>query len=354
MAELTINNVRKTFDTVVALAGVNVTVEDGEFLILLGPSGCGKTTLLRIIAGIAEQDSGEVLVGEKRIDRLPPERRNVGMVFQSYALFPHMTVRGNLAFGLRMRGVRRAEVERRVGEVLDLVDLAGFADRFPRQLSGGQQQRVALARALVIEPEVLLLDEPLSNLDAKLRESLREDLRGLQRTLGTTSIYVTHDQAEAMALADRIVVMNFGHIVEVGAPVQLYREPKYRFTAEFLGSTNVIKAEVRGGVLELPWGDRLPFKGSRDGTATLSVRPEDIRLEPGATDANAQVEAVTFLGSLVQYQVRVGDTRLRMQSAGREVEILRRHDRVRIVLPEKPHVLAEDPPEQASVGVAVG
>jgi len=351
MAELTISNVRKTFDAVVALAGANITVHDGEFLTLLGPSGCGKTTLLRIIAGITEQDTGEVSIGEQRIDHLPPERRNIGMVFQSYALFPHMTVRGNLAFGLRMRGVNRSEIERRVGEVLELVDLAGLANRFPKQLSGGQQQRVALARALVIEPEVLLLDEPLSNLDAKLRESLREDLRDLQRQLGTTSIYVTHDQAEAMALADRIVVMNFGHVVEVGAPVTLYRQPKYRFTAEFLGNTNVIETQARGGVLELPWGERRASRGLRDGKVTLSVRPEDIQLEPHADDGNAIVEAVTFLGSLVQYQVRVAETQLRIQTAGKGVEILKVNDRVKAVLPETPHILAEDAPQQASMSV---
>ncbi len=353
MAELKIRNVRKTFDAVVALAGANIAVNDGEFLTLLGPSGCGKTTLLRIVAGITTQDAGEVVIDDQRVDQLPPERRNIGMVFQSYALFPHMTVKGNLAFGLRMRKIKRREIDRRVQEALELVDLASLADRYPRQLSGGQQQRVALARALVIEPEVLLLDEPLSNLDAKLRENLREDLRALQRQLGTTSIYVTHDQAEAMALADRIVVMNYGHIVEVGAPVKLYREPKYRFTAEFLGSTNVIEAQVQGGVLELPWGERRPFEGTQSGQVTLSVRPEDIRLEPHVDDSNARVEVITFLGSLVQYQVRVGKIHLRIQTAGKGMEILNVGDRVKVLLPETPHILTEDASEQAAAASVV-
>lgn len=342
MAELAVSGVRKTYGETVALEHASLTAADGKLLTLLGPSGCGKTTLLRIIAGITTADTGQVSIDNCRIDQLTPERRNIGMVFQSYALFPHMTVFDNVAFGLRMRGVKRMKASQRVGRALELVDLAAYAERYPKQLSGGQQQRVALARALVIEPQVLLLDEPLSNLDAKLRETLREDLRSLQQALGTTSIYVTHDQAEAMALADEIIVMNEGNIVEVGTPVSLYRAPKYRFTAAFLGHTNVIEAEVEGGVLKLPWGESHPLKVPA-GKVTLSLRPEDLRLEHTQDNPNGVITVVTFLGAAVQYQVKLADTVLRVQEAGR-VEVLAEGTPVRVRLPQQVHVLQDNTP----------
>lgn len=317
MATLELKGLRKTYDRVVALHEATLEVSDGEFLTLLGPSGCGKTTLLRMIAGITERDQGEVWLSGKRIDALPPEARNIGMVFQSYALFPHMTVFNNLAFGLRMRGVTKKDIKERVQNALHLVNLTDYAERFPRQLSGGQQQRVALARAVVIEPALLLLDEPLSNLDAKLRDQLRHDLRELQQTLGITSIYVTHDQSEALALSDRVAVMNEGRIVELGTPHQLYQEPHSRFTAEFLGSTNLLEVELLSGFIKLPWGDILPYEGNQRGRAFMSVRPEELTIVEDAR-GQATVETVTFLGSFTHYQIRLGAHPLLVQSAGRE------------------------------------
>jgi putative spermidine/putrescine transport system ATP-binding protein len=317
MPKLEVRGLRKTYENVVALHEATLEVSDGEFLTLLGPSGCGKTTLLRMIAGITESDQGEVWLAGKRIDKLPPEARNIGMVFQSYALFPHMTVFNNLAFGLRMRGVNRTAIKERVKDALTLVNLSNYAERFPRQLSGGQQQRVALARAVVIEPALLLLDEPLSNLDAKLRDQLRHDLRELQQKLGITSIYVTHDQSEALALSDRIVVMNEGRIVEIGTPSELYQEPRSRFTAEFLGSTNLIEVELMSGFIKLPWGDSLPYSSHQRGQALLSVRPEELVV---IADARGQgmIESIIFLGSVVHYQVKLGNYHLLAQNAGRE------------------------------------
>jgi putative spermidine/putrescine transport system ATP-binding protein len=273
MSTLEIDGVAKTFGGTTALCmRYRLSWADGEFVTLLGPSGCGKTTLMRIIAGITPPDGGTIKVDGRDIHKLPPERRNIGLVFQSYALFPHMTVAANVGFGLKMRGIPRVEAEARVAKALDLVDLGALADRHPRALSGGQQQRVALARAVVIEPDVLLFDEPLSNLDAKLRDQLRDDLKVLQRRLGITAIYVTHDQAEAMALADRILVMKDGRIVEEGAPVALYRQPRTRFAAEFLGQTNVLPVRTEGGDVLLPWDQRITVAGALTG-GHVSLRP---------------------------------------------------------------------------------
>ena len=242
MSGIVIEGATRSFGTVRAVDGVNLTVGDGEFFTLLGPSGCGKTTLLRMIAGFCELDAGEIRFGAKRIDKLPAHTRDIGMVFQNYAVFPNLTVAGNVAYGLKARKVPAADVARRVDEALALVQLAGYGERWPHQLSGGQLQRVAIARALVIRPQVLLFDEPLSNLDARLRVSMRAEIRDLQKSLGITAIYVTHDQEEAMSVSDRIALMQSGRLEQVGAPAEIYRNPASRFAAEFMGTTNLLPA----------------------------------------------------------------------------------------------------------------
>ena len=348
---LEISGAVKRYGSVTALGGVSLHVRAGEFVTLLGPSGCGKSTLLGLVAGTLEADAGEVSIAGKRVEGLPSERRNIGMVFQSYALFPHLRVRDNVAFGLRMRRVANTEITRRVGDALELVGLSQMSDRYPRQLSGGQQQRVALARALVIEPALLLLDEPLSNLDARLREGLRDELRSLQRRLRTTSVYVTHDQAEALALSDRIAVMNGGAIIEIGSPLELYRFPKYRFTAEFLGHTNLVSANAHAGVLTLPWGLHLPW-GRESGAVTLSIRPEDITLEPDP-DGLAVIESSVFLGAWIEYVVRLGAHHLRVQVAGGGAEVLPSSERVTLTYPAKLHSVLEPAPTSTPLSAVI-
>jgi putative spermidine/putrescine transport system ATP-binding protein len=351
---LEVTGALKKYGPVTALGGVSLRVEQGEFLTLLGPSGCGKSTLLGLIAGSLEPDAGEIYIAGRRVDTLPSEKRNIGMVFQSYALFPHLRVRENVAFGLRMRRVAEPEIKRRVAEALELVGLSAMLERYPRQLSGGQQQRVALARALVIEPALLLLDEPLSNLDARLREQLRDELRGLQRRLRTSSVYVTHDQAEALALSDRIAVMNAGKIIEIGSSLELYRTPKFRFTAEFLGHTNLVRAQAEHGVLTLSSGERLPWDGASvnqaRGEVMLSIRPEDIGLE---IDLNGQavIETVLFLGAWIEYLVRLGGDALRVQVPGGGSSLLHPGDCVTLRWPNQLHsVLEQDPESQIPTG----
>ena len=341
MAGLSIRGLTKAFDQVRALDGVDLEVRDGQLVTLLGPSGCGKTTLLRSVAGITDPTEGGIWLGDRRIDGVPPERRNFGMVFQSYALFPHMSVFKNLAFGLEMRRLPRSEIKRRVREALHLVDLEAMAGRLPRQLSGGQQQRVALARAIVIEPDVLLFDEPLSNLDAKLRDSLRDQLRALQRRLGVTAIYVTHDQVEAMALADEIVIMFGGEIVERGDPVSLYRRPTFRFTAEFLGRTNVIEALLDGDRCRLPWGDERPVENPAiDDPAGVAIRPEDIAISAAnGSDAHGQITERMFLGSGTNYGVDAGGVRVRVSVAGTQNALIDIGTPVRLSPPNSLHLL---------------
>src|SRR2546430_9787761 len=235
---ITIDRVARTFDTVRAVDNVSIAVRDGEFFTLLGPSGCGKTTLLRMVAGFCELDTGSILFGEQRIDTLPPHKRNTGMVFQNYAVFPNLTVGDNVAYGLRARKIRGDEIKARVERALKLVQLPGYGERWPHQLSGGQLQRVAIARAVVIEPHVLLLDDPLSNLDAKLRVEMRGEIRRLQKLLGITVLYVTHDQEEALAVSDRIAVMRAGRVEQVAAPRAIYEQPETPFVAGFVGTSN--------------------------------------------------------------------------------------------------------------------
>src|SRR5215468_12132663 len=272
MPFLELDKLTKRFGDQLAVDDLSLVVDKGEFVTLLGPSGCGKTTTLQMIAGFADVTSGNIRLEGRDLLAVKPARRGLGIVFQSYALFPHMTVAENVAFGLEMQGVAAAERARRVGDTLELVGLAALAGRFPRQLSGGQQQRVALARALVIRPQILLLDEPLSNLDAKLREEMQIELRQIQRTVGTTTILVTHDQSEAMALSDRIVVMNRGRVEQEARPSDIYQRPANAFVAGFVGKINVLPAIVSGGAVEIGQA-RWDGAGVADGKTSASVRP---------------------------------------------------------------------------------
>jgi spermidine/putrescine transport system ATP-binding protein len=303
--------------TEVAVDGVNLTVESGEFFSLLGPSGCGKTTTLRLIAGFEQPTAGKVLLDGADVTEIPPHRRNVNTVFQSYALFPFLSVFDNVAFGLRHRHIPKAGLARRVGEVLDLVKLTEYEKRRPAQLSGGQQQRVALARALVLKPAVLLLDEPLGALDAKLRRSLKVELKALQERVGITFLYVTHDQEEALTMSDRLGVMNSGRIVQVGTPREVYEEPADTYVADFLGVSNLMEVEVvecgpgarcqvRVGETALA-SDRAEVDGL--GRAHAVIRPERVRIEPyGSAGHNriaAMVERLVFLGAATQVMLRL-------------------------------------------------
>jgi iron(III) transport system ATP-binding protein len=289
---------------------VSLDIAKGEFFAFLGPSGSGKTTLLRLIAGFGIPSGGRILIDEKDVTHLPPWSRNVGMVFQNYALWPHMTVAKNVAFGLERRRLPKAEIRRKVDDVLHLVGLAEFADRRPAQLSGGQQQRVALARTLVIEPTVLLLDEPLSNLDAKLRVEMRSELRQLQQKVGITTVYVTHDQEDANSVADRIAVLDRGRIQQVGTPIELYDHPASRFVAGFLGTANMIDGEVQKDGRFVADGFSLDAAGAPAGRAAISVRPQDITVGPAGTGIGATVTNREFLGSVTRYRIRIGTNAL--------------------------------------------
>jgi putative spermidine/putrescine transport system ATP-binding protein len=319
MTFLKLTGVQKRFGETAAVQDFNLDAERGEFVSFLGPSGCGKTTTLRMIAGFELPTAGTITVDGADITHRPPNQRNVGMVFQSYALFPNMTVAGNIGFGMKVRKRPKADIERRVGELLELIHLEGRGDRYPYQLSGGQQQRVALARALAIEPQVLLLDEPLSALDAKIRIVLRKEIRAIQRQLGITTVYVTHDQEEALSLSDRVVVMSDGRIEQIGTPFEIYNFPSTSFVASFVGTLNLVSA----GVVDAAAG-RLSIDGQEvrtskaasgagaDGRVTLAVRPEGIALGPGEAGDNrltGTVEDVNFLGSIVRIRLRLGAAR---------------------------------------------
>jgi putative spermidine/putrescine transport system ATP-binding protein len=292
-----------------ALDGIDLVVEPGEFVALLGPSGCGKTTALRALSGLELIDSGRILIDGADVASVPTNRRDIGMVFQSYSLFPHMTVLGNVEFGLRMRKVPSGERSARALEALELVGLGSFASRFAHQLSGGQQQRVALARALVTRPRVLLLDEPLSALDAKVRVQLRDEIRRIQTELGITTVFVTHDQEEALAVADRVAVMRAGAIEQIGTPEQLYGTPATPFVADFVGLSNRVPAEHTAGVVRVHGAD-LALLGApiSDGPVTAYVRPEDIAF--ASEGIAATIVSSSFLGSLRRTQVRLADDSL--------------------------------------------
>ena len=303
---VTIERVSFGYGATPVLDDVSLEVARGELFAFLGPSGSGKTTLLRLIAGFGTPATGRILVGERDVTRLAPWSRNVGMVFQSYALWPHMTVARNVAFGLERRRLARAEIDRKVAEALALVGLTAFAERRPAQLSGGQQQRVALARTLVIEPEVLLLDEPLSNLDAKLRLEMRSELRRLQRKLGITAIYVTHDQEEANAIADRIAVLDAGRIQQIGTPVELYDRPANRFVATFLGTVNLIEGRIEPDGGFAADGFALAGVGGPAGPACISIRPQDVVIGPADGGLAATVTEHEFLGAVSRYRMQMG------------------------------------------------
>lgn len=311
MARLEIDNVTKRYGELKAAADVSLDVPDGEFLVLLGPSGCGKTTMLRIVAGFIEPTAGTVRLGGRDVTALPPWKRNAGLVFQSYALFPHLTVHENVAFGLEMRKVSKADMGPRIAEALRLVRLGQLGERLPRQLSGGQQQRVALARALVFRPDILLLDEPLSNLDAKLRQDVRVEIRELQRTLGLTTVMVTHDQEEALTMADRLVVMNEGRIRQVGTQQDLYERPADRFVADFVGRSTFIDGTVEAaGRLRSEGGLEIACAAGTPGKASLALRPERVALLPPGAAAmdntfDGVVEFVSYLGAQVDAHVRL-------------------------------------------------
>ncbi len=311
-ASLTLDRLGKLFAGHVAVADVSIEVAPGELIVLLGPSGCGKTTTLRMIAGFLAATSGDILLDGKSILSLPPYRREMGIVFQSYALFPHLSVARNVAFGLEMQRKPAAAIKARVGEMLRLVKLEALAERLPRQLSGGQQQRVALARALAIQPKLLLLDEPLSNLDASLRAEMAREIRLLQRAGGITTIMVTHDQDEAMAMADRMVVMLDGKVQQIGPQEEIFMRPATPFVARFIGRSNLLSGRLEaGGALELTGGNRIDLAGQygRSGPSTLAVRPESIRLVAGdhrGARASGVVEICTYLGAVIEHVVRLG------------------------------------------------
>lgn len=329
MSEVRIEHIFKRFGAVTAVNDFDLVVKDGEFVSILGPSGCGKTTTLRMIAGFERATEGEIYIGDHCVSSsikntfAPPEKRDIGMVFQSYAVWPHMTVLENVAYPLKVKGINKADRSKRAQEMLELVHLGEYAARYPHQLSGGQQQRVALARALVAQPGLLLLDEPLSNLDAKLRESMRFEILQIQKKTGITVVYVTHDQGEAMAMSDRVVVMSKGVVQQIGAPHEIYTQPANKMVADFIGLVNFIEGEVKG--------DRVFIKGSNvsfantskvTGAATIAVRPENITMSL----TGGQIEGVLthrfYLGDAVDFRVQVGDHDIRVIVKGADLDAI--------------------------------
>ena len=309
MARLELENLSKRYGTFYAARGVTLDVAEGEFVVLLGPSGCGKTTTLRMIAGFVEPTDGTVRIGGRDVTELPPWKRNTGLVFQNYALFPHLTVAENVAFGLEMRKVSKADIAAKVEDALRLVRLDHLVARLPRQLSGGQQQRVALARALVFRPDVLLLDEPLSNLDAKLRAEVRVEIRSLQSRLGITTVMVTHDQEEALTMADRLVVMSEGAVRQVGSQRDLYERPADRFVAGFVGRSSFIRGRMQGDRLVTAGGLEVRTARRMTGDAVIALRPERVLVGPGPVPAEnsfeGEVEFVSYMGGLTDIHVKL-------------------------------------------------
>ncbi len=352
MAQVVLEELTKKFDEVVAVREMNLTIKDREFIVLVGPSGCGKSTTLRMIAGLEEITSGKIYIGDRLVNDLPPKDRDIAMVFQNYALYPHMTVYDNMAFGLRMRKFPKPEIDRRVREAALMLGIQDLLHRKPRQLSGGQRQRVAVGRAIVRHPQVFLFDEPLSNLDAKLRVQMRVELKRLHERLETTAIYVTHDQVEAMTLGDRVVVMKDGLVQQVGDPLSVYSKPRNKFVAGFIGSPAMnfldctvvgdgeLAVEAPGLRIAVPPAQKAPLARYRGKTVTLGVRPEDIREatgdDPKQYCVDAVVEVVEPLGNEILLDVRVGQHPLvaRVPPTSR----VRLHEQITLALnPERLH-----------------
>ena len=322
MSNLSIRRLVKAYGSVAVVKGIDLEIDEGELVVLLGPSGCGKTTTLRCIAGLEDVTDGTIAIGDRIVSQcgnsLPPEKREIGMVFQSYAIWPHMTVKQNVAFGPKLKKLPAKEIDRRANEAIELVGLSGYAGRHVSQLSGGQQQRVALARAIALEPRILLFDEPLSNLDAKLREKMRFELRQLQRRLNITSIYVTHDQQEAMVIADRIVLMNGGEIEQIGSPTDLYHKPRTRFAAEFIGLANIYAAHTTGSEARVDGSDiTLKHNLTQNTAVDLIIRPENVVVssEPltGPNVMCCKVKQCHFLGNMTDVVLAFGNAELRVQ-----------------------------------------
>ena len=324
-------------------------MDRGEFVSLLGPSGCGKTTALRQVAGFDRPDAGSIVLDGKDITRTPPNRRSMGMVFQAYSLFPNMTARQNVEFGLRIQGRSKVDRGKRIGELLELVGLSAAGDRYPHQLSGGMQQRVALARAIAIEPRVLLLDEPLSALDAKVRVQLREEIRRIQLELGITTLYVTHDQEEALSVSDRVAVMFGGRIEQIGTPVEMYTAPATPFVAEFVGLTNRLPGTVQGGVVEV-LGVRLPLvlRDTSPGPAVALIRPEAMSITPASTHAGGAFEgtvaAISFLGAISRVTVDLGDLSILVQVLTSEATSCPVGTRVQVSVRPDPVLITRETP----------
>jgi iron(III) transport system ATP-binding protein len=331
-------------DAVIAVNHINIEIPEGEFVTLLGPSGCGKTTTLRMIAGFEDPTEGTIEIGNQEITSLTPDKRDTAMVFQSYALFPHYDVFNNISYGLRLKKLSKKEISERVNKIIGLVGLDEMQDRFPNQMSGGQQQRVALARALVMEPSVMLFDEPLSNLDAKLRVSMRNEIKKIQRRLGVTSIYVTHDQTEAMSLSDKIIIMNSGNIEQVGTPAEIYKEPASKFVADFIGKANFVPAKATKVVgndvtIEL-WGETFNIKKNKNidtkkgDDITILIRPEAINISKEG-QFNSKITMSTFMGNVQEYFVEYEGVTLNIEQTNPEFSNVKTVGELRIKFEDK-------------------
>ena len=320
MSSITLNEVTKSYGSVQVIRKFSSVFRDREFVTLLGPSGCGKTTMLRMIAGFEKPTSGEILIDDAVVSGrgqfVPPNRRNIGRVFQSYAVWPHMDVFDNVAYPLKIQGLSRGEIKKRVFDILEAVHLTQYVKRLPNELSGGQQQRVALGRALVCNPRVLLLDEPLSNLDAKLRESMRFEIKDMQRRFGITVVYVTHDQTEAMAMSDRVIVFNKGAVQQMDTPTNIYRRPANQFVADFVGKINFIRGAASDGRVDFPGGQWMAYGGERRGPVVVAVRPENMVMRRDRGVLKGTLAKAYYLGDTNDCRVRIGDADVRVIAAG--------------------------------------
>lgn len=329
MAQVELKNVKKAYGDVIAVENADVTFKEGSFTTLLGPSGCGKTTILRMVAGLAKPTSGDIMIGDRLVNEIPIHKRNLGLVFQNYALFPHKTIGENIAFGLKYRSVSKSDMGSKVKEALDIVRLPGVEDRYPSQLSGGQQQRIAIARAIVIEPDVLLLDEPLSALDANLREDMRVELKAIQHRIGVTTIFVTHDQSEALAMSDHIIVMSAGRVEQQGSPEEVYNSPASEFVAQFLGASNIFEAQVSAvdaettvvetaqfGAIKIPRDHAIGYEKGQP--VKLMIRAEKLKLAErgkaasGCASTDCVIETVDYQGQVARYFAQAGDQQLQV------------------------------------------